>query len=388
MISRAAGAVYYPVRRTLAWTADRLTHWCDQQVRSTYRLKPASLQKGVRRALLTLGSAARIVTLFPRVDCMLIAGPEWRVAYMGDAILFDLLVEALFPHGATIERLPRVPAWRVPQHARQLLNQADLLVCGLPRRWPGRWRPSAPWSVRSPVFAQMVAELTDATFDQWTRGRAHKRLRRDVLVAARVPFSSRTTRSYEELVRFHEQLYLPHVHYRHGDQALTSTARLHWQDWMSRGGQLLLLELDGEPVAGVIFADFGDVRFLGEEGVSPRIRGTDAGASAQVALKAHAISGAFARGLRKIDLGRSLARKSDRGFVHKERWRAQPAPPQRSYYPLWTFLAETVPPALADHLDALQLLDDADLTTSISPPRNNCSSAAPCRLTNVAATDE
>jgi hypothetical protein len=368
MFSRAAAAVYYRVRRAIAWSADRVTHWCDQQVRATYRLRPPWLQRAACRTLLAVGSLARIPTLFPRVDAMLIVGPAWRVAYLGDAILSRELVQTLFPDGATVETLPRVAAWRVPHHAERLHERADLVVCGLPERWPRAWRPrAAPWSAQCPVFVQMVTQLTGDTFDQWSRGRARKRLRRDILVAARVPFVARTTRAFEDLVRFHEELYLPHLRHRHGDDALTSTARSQWRDWIARGAMLLLLELDGEPVAGVILGDFGEVRFLGEEGVSPRVRGTAAGASAQVALKAHAISGAFARGLRQVDLGRSLARTSDRGFVHKQRWMAHPMPPQRSYYPIWNFFAHVAHPALTEHLESLGLLDLADLTRCISP---------------------
>jgi len=368
--SRAIGALrrgYYRSRRGLAWGTDRVTYWCDQQARGAYAIRPLWLQRRVRRGLLSAGSLARVIGLLPRLDARLLVGDQWRVAYVGDLTLFPEVVRTFCPDCVRVEPLPRVAAWRLPQAVTNLLRGADLVVCGLPERWPSRWRARAAWQVQSPIAVDVVTPLRGATLTEWASGGTHS-LRRSLARAARIGFIARTTRSFDQLVRFHDELYRPHLLRRHGEFALISDPRSHWRDWIARGGELMLLELDGKVVAGAIQADHGSTCFLAEEGVSSELVGTPAGFWAQTALKAAVIDGALARGRTSVHLGRSLARASDRGFAHKRRWMGQPRKPERSHYPIWTLLASQLPPALAEHLDRLKLLDFEDLTRPVRPP--------------------
>ena len=364
----SAPAFYYRARRVLAWSADRVTHWCDQQARTSYGVEPSWLQLPLRHALVATGSWARVIGLLPRLDARLIVGPRWRVAYIGDMTMFREFVHAFVPDAVAIEALPRVPAWRVSAAAAGLVGHAELVVCGLPARWPRPWRPRAPWLARTPIFVEMFAPLEGTSLTEWAHGGAHRPLRRDITLATRVGFALRSTRSREDIEWFYRALYEPHVRRRHGDRAIVSSADAHWRDWIGRGGEMILLDLDGRAVAGVIVADHGVTRFLGEEGLSPDLTGTIAGARAQTALRAFAIEQALAKGLQTVSLGRSLGRNSDRGLAHKRRWRGAPRPPERSHYPVWTLLAPTLPRDLSDHLEGLQLLDFDDLSKTIALP--------------------
>jgi hypothetical protein len=359
---------YYRVRQALAWAADRVTHWCDQQVRWSYGVKPMWLRRPIRGGLLACGSLARVGGLLPRLDARLVTGASWRVACVGDMTLFPEMVRALVPDSPVITELPRVPAWRLPRAARGLLEGADLVVCALPVYWPQVWRPQAPWQATAPVFVEAFAPLHGRSLTEWASGGARLRLRRDIALAERIGFETRTTTSKADLEWFCRSLYEPHLRRRHGEMALLASAQSHWNDWLSRGGHLLLLHLAGRPVAGVIVADHGTTRFVGEEGLAPELIGTPAGARAQTALRAAVIGEALTRGLHEVSLGRSLARNSDRGLAHKRRWGASPRPPERSAYPAWTLLSSAVPPALAQHLDALALLDLDDVSRTIHPP--------------------
>jgi hypothetical protein len=361
-------ALYYRARRAIAWSADRVTDWCDQQVRGTYGVGPPLLQRTLRAGLLATGSGARVAGLLPRLDVRLVSGPSWRVACVGDMTLLAELVRAFVPDAPTVESLPRIPAWRLSADGPRLLERADLVVCALPALWPQMWRARAPWEAETPVFVEMVAPLAGTSLTEWLSGGAYLRLRRDIALAQRVGFEIRATRSRADLDWFCGALYEPHLRRRHGELSIIASAQSHWRDWIARNGHLLLLHLAGRPVAGVIVADHGATRFLGEEGLALELTGTVAGARAQTALRAAAISQALELGLRMVSLGRSRARLSDPGLTHKRRWRGVPRTPERSAYPHWTLLATSVPAALAAHIERLALLDLHDVSRTIRTP--------------------
>jgi hypothetical protein len=364
----ALARIYYRTRSGLAWFADRVAEWCDRWTFVSYSIRPAWLQAAVRRSLQMIGSSARVTALLPRVDVMVFAGPDWRVAYLGDRTLFAEFERAFAPRCATLQKRSRIPAWRVPSTVQSLLDEVDLVVCALPQRWPRRWQGTAEWRAQSPVLVRMVVDLDRPTFAAWLRGNARKRLRQDITAARRVPFRARVTRSEDEVDRCHRDLYLPHIHRRHGGYALL-TPSSRWREWVRAGGTLQILEFEGRVVGAMTIADRGRIRFLGEEGLAVELAGTAAGRRAQVASKAFAWEDAFRLGIRKIDMGRSLARRSDPVFVHKVRWRAVPAPAERSAHPIWTMFARKLPPALERHLASLALLDYTDLSRVIALPK-------------------
>ncbi len=347
--------LYYRGRALLVRASDRFGAWCDAKTADAYALASPARQRAARAFFQWLGSLAHTAKLLPRLDAVRLVGPQWTAVWVGDPLLARELEVLLFPDDAERHPLPRVAAWSLPRFARKCLDEADVVVCALPRRWPRFWRPSAPVAFTCPVFVNAVMDIR-RPIEEIVSGTRGDSLRRQLRIGGQAGLAVRLTASRTDWERFYLQMYRPHVERRHGDRALVSPPDDHWREWIEPGGHLLLLEEDGSPLAGALVRIVGRVCFLGEEGVAQLPRAVEVGYGLRALLRRSAVEYARSSGAAAFVMGRSLARTSDPVLASKLQWGPAIVPPERCLHPEWTFLAAAVADPLRKHLNSQGLI--------------------------------
>jgi len=207
--------------------------------------------------------------------------------------------------------------------------------------------------------------------EELLRGAAREPIRRQLKSTLRAGLTPRLTRQRAELEHFYLNMYRPHIQRRHGERALISSLEDHWTQWIAPGGQLLLLELDGRPLAGVLYRLVGSTCLAGEEGIAQTPEAGEYGYGLRATLKFTMIEHARAAGATELLAGRSLARCADPVLASKLQLRPDVTPPERCLHPEWTFVTEGRNVPLRDHLNAQGLIafaGDRPCVVSIGQP--------------------
>jgi len=316
------------------------------------------------------GSLIHVLKLLPRLDALRLEGRGWNVAYVGDLHMASELEALLFPDGASRRARPRIPAWGVRSFVRGETGHADLVVCALPHAWPRVWRPTGSVTFTCPIFANALIDITPPV-GELLRGTSREPIRRQLKIASRAGLSPRLTRERSDVEHFYWNMYRPHIQRRHGARALVSSLEDHWTQWVAPGGDLLLLERQGRPLAGVLGRLIGSTYFGGEEGVAQTPEAEGYGYGLRATLKVALIEHARAVGATDLLRGNSLARCADPVLASKLQLGPRVVPSERCQYPAWTFVAERLDGPLRDHLNSLGLITfvgSRPCVVSIGPP--------------------
>ncbi len=344
---------YFVIITALKRLLSNFINFCDRVLTADGPLLVAGERTRWLRLLTTLGDVAWYVRDWPRLSVYRFGRDGWRVIFVGSEESCRELREDLF--GAADKPLAFKRVWLANLQRRVdewLAGEADLVICEVSRIQAHRLK--APLAFTIPVWVTQVLALPEKA-DDLLAGSRHKSLRQRIQRCLKQPLDWHITRDPADFDFFYERMYRPFILARHGDTAmLTSAADLSGR-WMTdeRGG-LLLITLEGKPVAGTTVYRMNQVALSSEGGL------LDADPALwQMGLNTmidwYFICWAQQQGMKWVDLGSNRPWCSDGAFGHKAEWGAQVSP-STYIQPNWRFLAHELPAGLRDCLNQKGLI--------------------------------
>jgi hypothetical protein len=347
---------YERSRARLSWLCDRGVETADALTLRA-RALPEPAWPWVMSSVHRLGTLVALAGSAPRCDMWCVSCGGTEVVIIGsqsDALGVTRMLEG------DIERLQvvgRIAQWRLRSGVSALLQDVDLVVCGLPAAGPARLQlPRATLRFSSePMVGQRLT--LDRPAAELLRGPERSEVRRKLARLEQASVAVKVTQDRDAFAAFHRDMYLPHVERRHGRSAIITPADRQWRDTMAAGGVLLLLVRDDRPLAGVLLRQIGPVAFLGEEGLSSQaLDDPQLGSSLQAGLRWEGIRWALAHGARHAALGLSPGWAASGVFRAKRLWRAQVEPPWRAGQHHWHFLLSDRTTSMRARLDTRRLI--------------------------------
>jgi hypothetical protein len=244
-----------------------------------------------------------------------VSGDIGWLIYVGDSDAYrTTILETLFPNGYTESDMGRVLFWKLPKLVQEWSQTNDLVLCRVGGFFP--WHVCAPYAFDTyPVIHQIMS--LDQSPDEMLQGHSRHKLRHKVNKMLKQNFTSRISRSAEDLDFFYHRMYVPTVHERHQHRAHTTSHQLFEE--VLKSGFLLFISLDGVEIAGCLcdikynIFTFYDMGLLnGDESWLKR--------DVNIALYWHRIQYAFNTGAKAINLGLTKSWVNDGIFQFKSQW--------------------------------------------------------------------
>jgi hypothetical protein len=257
------------------------------------------------------------------------------------------IYQLFFKNGADQQALGRVTLWQLDQHTLHwLADDADLVVCELSRF--RLWMPCTPVSFTVPSWVQLELVIPEPP-KALIAGRKQRGLANQIQRAQKSGLTYCFNQVLADFQHFYHHMYVPFVKSRHGDLAIV-TPYPGLLRAFKRGG-LVLIKCKDQAVAGSVCYMAGDICHWIESGVldaDPRLwqQGIN---TFQIWSK---ILWAHAQGAKVLDMGVSLASRSNGSLLKKQQWGARVAQRKRISTE-WTFLARNLPSSLQEHINQL-----------------------------------
>jgi hypothetical protein len=248
-------------------------------------------------------------------------GTPLSVAYLDTGSSMDFLARRLFQNGeCTRERCGRAFFWQYGAAAERLASQVDLVV--IERNNLLRWTPAYGEWVSSPTWVRMVIELDPA--EDWSQvERGFKKHQKNIRRFQKAGYTYRISRSREDFDLFYDRMHVPLVTQRHTVDAFVDTPE-RLLKLMDQGFLLLVLDRDGQPIAGDLDHLSGDTFF----GVACGVLDGDPALLDEGALSAiyyYALQWCHENGIRRCDIAEVRPFIEDGVYQYKRRWGYQPA---------------------------------------------------------------
>jgi hypothetical protein len=315
--------VYQKVKTKFNFYIDRAIDWTDTISTRSYSIQSPIISKNVRLVSQTLGDYGRVVTDFPRLDVFEVTGSQGCVIYIGHKSSSQVaLMRTLFPGGYRENPQGRVALWQLSLCTQQWLQNADLVVCKVSRKFPVE--PEVPYSFYNPIKIRQTLTI-DKPLDELLESIGEREIRRDIQRNIRqvqdANFTYRFSHSIADFDHFYHAMYLPTIKDRFGEAANVTAYEGLLKYGMNKGG-LLLLMLEGQAVAGSLMYIQNRTCFMLVGG----ILNNDSDLVKQgvnTAFYWYGIQWAISEGARSINFGATNAWQSDGVFYAKRRWGAK-----------------------------------------------------------------
>jgi hypothetical protein len=241
-------------------------------------------------------------------------------AYLSSGRGFDFLARRLFENGQyTLEHRGRAFFWQQDKISKELAREADLVI--IERNNLLNWTPTYGDWVTSPTWVRMVIELNPN--DDWaTVESGFKKHSKNIRRFKKSGFTYRISRSMEDFDLFYDQMYVPLVTQRHTVDAFVDS-RKHLLKLFKQGFLLMILDQDGNPIAGDLDHINGDTLF----GIACGVRDGDQNLLEEGALSAiyyYALQWCHENGIRRCDIAEVRPFIEDGVYQYKRRWGYQP----------------------------------------------------------------
>jgi hypothetical protein len=317
-------ALYQRLRLRIASGCVRLAFACDEAVLRSDGGRSASL---VSRGAMCLGGLATLAALPPRLDLVRLSDGKTVVVAAAEPDRIAELSAALFEDPPGLQPLGRIGLWQLRRGAAASGHDADLFVAVVPRLFPRGLRPHGRvhFSAASRVFQ---AVSLDVTPEERLR-RASRIVRRNLTHCYASGVTVGFVDSEPWLERFYSEAYVPHAQRRHGARAATMLL-VDQRRWLRHGGEILLLERNGEPLAGAFIVYRGPTALLMVEGVFEAGRDDREADTFQTVVKYVGLQRAHTRGCREYLLGGSPGLRWHGVFRAKRLWGARVIPSIRT----------------------------------------------------------
>jgi hypothetical protein len=306
--------------RAKVWTnyvCDRVIDHCDTILIDYEKQAPSRFSPTAKWIARHVGEFCWLWRDLPRQWVYDLAGEAWRMRVVGqDSDLTDIAHLFYGRETPKIEKIGRVALWRLAERVPAWLQGegVQLVISRVAPHSP--FRAGGPQSFLLPNRVEQCLDLSVPIEDRLS-GRRGRGIRTRINGAERSGFGFRFSQDPADFDRFYNDMYLPFVTSRHGRLASVSTYK-QLRTYFGMGG-LLVITLDGEPVAGSV-CYLNDGVFYGvEEGVLNNDRqliqsGINAyiyWCSYQWAMQNHA---------RLFNMGPSFPAASDGPFAFKAHW--------------------------------------------------------------------
>ncbi len=334
---------------------DRIIDLCNMFLMDVYRLPWPMSQSIARNVARRMGDISELLLTFPRLDAQKLTGPNWTVIFVGK--MQDLLEirHLFFSEEVVHQEMGRIALWNLPAQTRKWLAEGvDLVVCELGRIHPSP--PKAPIIFTVPTWVHQVLDIPEPV-EILIAGEKFANKRNTLNKARRAGFNFRFSRSKADFDHFHHHMYRPYLESRHGELALTASYQDQRRRWFERGGLLLVTDRE-KPVAGALCHIAGETCFHIETGVleaDPQLFKQ----RIETIIVWYAITWSRDQGAKVFDMGGTRAWRSNGSFASKQHWGAHVVR-RRKIYSTWTFLAQSLPPSLQDHINQLGFISEID----------------------------
>jgi hypothetical protein len=317
-------------------------------------LLPAFIQNGIKGVSYFVGNLALLLSDFPRMNAYQLKGTEWTIVFVGGEVGQQDLQDLFFQDQEVItQNLGRILLWKLPRQSKIWLTAgADLVICELSRLTP--WKPSAAYSFSGPDWVMQIIDLP-ASPEELLSGRRIHGPRRRIRQAEKNGYEFRFTRSVDDYYLFYNEMYLPFVQARHGEQALFVPMKDQRDRWFKPGGLILVTKND-KPVAGSLVIQTGKMAFGIEMGVlncDPEL--LEAGVIAF--LQWGTILWSYKNGVKQLNLGGSKGYCANGSFDSKSKWGARVVK-QKRITPLRHFLSDHLPDSLRERINQVKLISE------------------------------
>jgi hypothetical protein len=263
------------LRRLYLWSkeksdviAQRIINFGHKLYGYASRLRNKTLRVALYRLSRILRNIATLWLHFPRLEVSRIVGNEGSIIYVGKGNdqsdhtdKLDIL-HALFPAGYEETELSRVAVWKLSHYVLDWMEQNNMVICRVshffPWYLPGKFAFDNPLRVNQMLPLEKMASITD-----FYSALGSRRIRRYIDRMLAENYSVKESRSIDKLRYFYEHMYLPTMQLRHDNRAVIAPFET-LSAILENGGILLLLELDGKEVGGVLNISTKDGIFQGE----------------------------------------------------------------------------------------------------------------------------
>jgi len=240
-------------------------------------------------------------------------GTERHVLYLGEQEARSWFASLILPRGSAETELPPVRPWHLRRSVDAARSSYDLVVLELNRLLSGRIDRRTSWSL--PRWVRLVIPIP-STWEEMMRG-FRKSTQTQIRAVRNRPFTFDVTRDKAAFDEFYDQLYVPLIAARHGDQAIFYR-REQLFGYFRKGVVLRVFE-SGRWVSGAINAVCGRQSRCFVMGV----RDGDPALLKRNALKAvyyFMVEWAMEQGLTSLDMGRTRPLFEDGVFRQKRKW--------------------------------------------------------------------
>jgi hypothetical protein len=260
-----------------------------------------------------------LVISFGRVNIKLLRGKDWKVYFIQDDFTQseEELIEVLFPNRPQIEFIDRIFIWQINPRIPKMLDESDLVLCDLNHLI--RIRPMdtffcfsvPPWVLMEVEIGKPIEDVLSAM----TQMR-----RRDIRKIEQAGFTYHFSQDPADLELFYHEMYVPYISSRFGERAIIASYKAK-QAMFIEGG-LIMVEYQGQPMAGLLGYAAGETFNIGSIGI--RKGHFDlAKKGIMIALNWYAIKWANSKGYQYVNFGMTRPRVYDGVFEAKRNWGTQ-----------------------------------------------------------------
>ncbi len=297
---------------------------------------------------------------FGRVNIKLLRGKDWKVYFIQDDFTHseEELIEVLFPDRPRIEFIDRINVWHINKRIPKMMDESDLVLCDLNHLI--RIKPmETSFHFRVPPWVLMEVEI-DKPIDDVLSAMTRMR-RRDIRHAVRVGFTYRFSQDPADLELFYHKMYVPYISNRFGERAII--ASFEAKRAMFVEGGLIMVDYQGQPMAGLLGYVTGDSFIIGSIGIREGHFNL-AQKGIMIALNWYAIEWANSQGYRYVNFGMTRSRVNDGIFEAKRHWGTHI---QRHLldHTYWHFLGRKGRPVIARYLNQAGFISETDGTFKV-----------------------
>jgi hypothetical protein len=300
-------------------------------------------------------NAGRVMVNELRLSKKRWVGPHWSVTYLGNEKSSEFFCCNLFPTPPEEVESKNIFLWQAPGLIRKQAEEGDLVVCEL-NQVVNYSSAGIDRLFTTPREIQMVIEGFDRPMDEILAG-FQQQTRKRVSQLEAQGYSYCPTHSEADFEMFYQRMYLPHILGRHSGRGLD----LSDHDLMLRyfkEGVLILVCLDGVPIAGGILILNGDLCLALELGVlDGQYEWVKRGCNN--ALYWFSMQWAHERGARKFALGQTFPLNSNGPLMYKRQWGARVHRDTHNHLK-WSFYGNKLPDGLRSHLTDLGFISELD----------------------------
>jgi hypothetical protein len=355
--------LYAALRVAYGWTVAkrhntlrRIMNVCDCVLMDEYRIPSRTLRHFTRRIARYVGDICVLLRTSSSMVVHKLCSPNWTIIVVGSEASKRQLCHLFSEEGIQMLEMERVAPSELPRRAQTwLATDASLVICELGRAYPKRFTEPVTFTV--PSWIDQTISLPPSPDDLLAGTRSSSRRRRTrIHHCIKAGYVSRFSQSEDDLAAFYYDIYVPAMEQRHGELGILTSYESCRR--VFRLGGLLLVMLDGQPVAGKLCYCRNGIGYGGDVGVSVKDpKYLKEGVHAIVDW--YFLLWAYEQGATAVHMGGTRSWYSDGVFLYKSRWGAK-AGRRAKIYSEWTMLSRSVPKPLQERMNDIGFVTEID----------------------------